>query len=355
MLDTVDNYVETAINDSAAGSLFIVAVDENALLGEGADTPGPGSFPLSGGTNEATGIVNADVVGDDTGHTGVHLFDDLDDISLLAIPGYYSAALVQQVIDYVETRKDLFYIVGPQAGRTRAQMETYRQVTGGFNTTYAGLYWPRIVVTDPVGAGSNPQRTIDPVGHILGIYARVDNLTPPDGGVWNTPAGLGDHGKIRGAIALESQVKDTDQDVLNPIGVNCLRKFNGQGIVVFGGRTLSNDVNWQYIAVRRLFTFVEQSVAKSTKAYVFRNNDYRLWAKLTDLITKFLRGLWEARAFPGSTPALSFFVKINETTTTPADVLVGRLIGEIGLAPQRPAEFLIFRFSQYDGSTTVTE
>jgi phage tail sheath protein FI len=355
MLDTVDNYVETVINDDATGSLIIRVVDENALLGEGADTPQAGTYPLSGGTDESTGIVTADIVGSEAGHTGVHLFDDLDDISLLAIPGYYAAAMVQQVIDYVEARKDLFYVVGPQAGRTREQIETYRQITGGFNTSHAALYWPRITVTDPVGAGSNPQITVDPVGHILGIYARVDNLTPPDGGVWNTPAGFGDQGKIRGALALEAQVRDSDQDVLNPIGVNCLRKFNGQGIVVHGGRTLSNDPNWQYISVRRLFTFVEQSVAKSTRAYVFRNNDFRLWQKLTDLISKFLRGLWEQRAFPGATPAQSYFVKIDETTTTPADVLAGRLIGEIGIAPQRPAEFLIFRFSQYDGSTTVTE
>lgn len=355
MLDTVDNYVETIINDSATGSLIIQAVDEAALLGEGADTPQAGDYLLSGGTDESTGIVTADIVGSVAGHTGVHLFDDLDDISLLAIPGYSSAALVQQIIDAVDARQDIFYIVGAAAGLTRDQVKTYRQVTGGFDAKNAALYWPRITITDPVGAGSNPQITVDPVGHILGLYARVDGLSAPDGGVWDTPAGTGDHGKLRGVLALETQVRDADADVLNPIGVNCLRKFNGQGIVVFGGRTLSNDIAWQYINVRRLFIFAEQSIAKSTKQFVFRNNDFRLWQKVTDLITAFLRGLWERGAFPGATPAESFFVKIDETTTTPADVLAGRLIGEIGLAPQRPAEFVIFRFSQLGGSTTVTE
>lgn len=354
MLDAADNYIETVINDQATGSLIITVTDENAPLGEGADKPAAGSFALSGGTDESTGLVNADIVGDEVG-TGVHLFDSLDDIALLAIPGYYAAALVQSIIAYAEARKDLFYVIGTQAGRTRDQVETYRKVTGGFDSKYAALYWPRIEISDPLGAGSDPRITVDPVGHILGIYARVDNLTPPNGGVWNTPAGLGDYGRIIGALKLETNPKDSDQDILNPIGVNCLRRFNGQGIVIFGGRTLSNDADWQYISVRRLFNYCEQSIARSTRQYVFRNNDAKLWQKLSLLISNFLRDLWSVGAMPGVSPAEAFYVKIDSTTTTPTDVLAGRLNGEIGIAAQRPAEFIVWKFAQFGGTTTVTE
>jgi hypothetical protein len=118
---------------------------------------------------------------------------------------------------------------------------------------------------------------------------------------------------------------------------------------------LSYDIEWQYISVRRLFIFVEQSILKSTKAFVFRVNDERLWKKLTSLVSRFLRGVFQVGGLKGTSESEAFFVKIDSTTTTPADILAGRLIAEIGLAPQRPAEFLVFRLSQFDGSSVVTE
>ena len=124
---------------------------------------------------------------------------------------------------------------------------------------------------------------------------------------------------------------------------------------MFGARTLSSDPLWRYVNVRRLFIYIEQSIVESTKSDVFRNNDFRLWAKLTDKIETFLRGLWQDGAMPGRTEEESFFVKIDETTTTSADVIAGRLNGEIGIRPNRPAEFIVFQFSQYDGGSSVSE
>jgi len=355
MLDTADNYIETIINDEATGSLIIAATDEDAVIGEGADQPAEGTYALASGTDESTGLVVADIVGNAVARTGVHALDDIENVTLLATPSYYDAAMVQELLTYCELRQDMFYAIGPQAGLSRAAIFTYRQNTGGFNSKYGALYWPRIKVSDPLGAGSSPKLTIDPVGHVLGVYARVDNIAPPDGGVHSSPAGEGDFGKLRGALELELVPDENDQNVLNPVGVNCLRRFQGQGIVIFGARTLSADPDWKYISVRRLFNFIEKSILQSTRSKVFRNNDYRLWSTLTTDITDFLEDQWKNGAMPGNSAAEAFFVNIGAPLTTQADIDAGRLIGQIGIAPQKPAEFLIFRFSQFDGGTSLTE
>ena len=352
-----DNYAETVINDEDTGSLYISWTDEDATVGEGANQPQEGTYALSSGTDESDSLASADIVGDEAGRLGLYALDDISDAALLAIPDFSDADLVQQVITYVEARQSLFYVVGAPAGYSRSAIKAYRENTLGADTKYAALYWPRIIVPDPVGTGSSPRKTIDPVGHVLGTYARVDNLPPPDGGVWSTAAGYGDFGKLKNVVKLEQYPNDGDQDVLNPIGVNCIRRFKGAGIVIFGGRTLSYNPDWKYIAVRRMFIYVEQSIANSTKADVFRNNDFRLWGKLKDRIRKFLSGLWKDGAMPGQSTDESFYVSIGtgDGTMTSADIEAGRLIGEIGIAPQRPAEFIIWRFSQYDGGSSVSE
>lgn len=352
-----DRYGPTVVNDLVVGSQILRWTDEEASIGLGLNVPAEGTYALSGAADESASLSDADVFGDETGKTGLYALDVLDDAQILVVPGAGGrAATVQTILDYCAARQNMFAIFGPSTALTRDQARAYRMTTGGWDSSYGALYWPRVIVADPIGAGRDPVRTIDPSGHIAGAFARNDNVAPPKGGVWSTPAGFGDFGKLKGVRALETYATDRDQDVLNPVGVNVLRKFKGAGIVIFGGRTLSNDAAWRYIAVRRLFLFVEQSIKAATQGDVFRNNDFRTWGELKDRITKFLEDLWRQGAFPGRTVEQSFFVTIDESTTTPSDVDAGRLIGSIGIAPQKPAEFIVFRYSQLpSGQLQITE
>jgi phage tail sheath protein FI len=151
---------------------------------------------------------------------------------------------------------------------------------------------------------------------------------------------------LRGVLDLTTEIDDHTQDVLNPRGVNAIRKFADRGIRVWGARTLASDALWKYVSVRRLFIFLERSIYEGTRWVVFEPNDDRLWARVIDAIRLFLRTQWRLGALFGRTEEEAFFVTCDRTTMTQDDILNGRLICEIGIAPARPAEFVIFRIFQ---------
>jgi phage tail sheath protein FI len=151
---------------------------------------------------------------------------------------------------------------------------------------------------------------------------------------------------VRGALGLEYDINDRMQDDLNPKGVNVIRAFPGRGIRVWGARTMTSNALWKYVSVRRLFIFLERSIYEGTQWVVFEPNDDKLWARVTDTIRLFLRGQWRLGALFGRTEAEAFFITCDRTTMTQDDILNGRLICEIGIAPVRPAEFVIFRIFQ---------
>jgi phage tail sheath protein FI len=204
------------------------------------------------------------------------------------------------------------------------------------DTSRAGFYYPWIVAAD---AGSGAQKLIPPGGHVLGVYARTDS----ERGVFKAPA----NETLRGALALEFDIDDETQNDLNAKGVNVIRGFPGRGIRVWGARTLTSDALWKYVNVRRLFIFLERSIYEGTQWVVFEPNDPRLWTRVTDTIREFLRAQWRAGALLGRTEDQAFFIICNETVMTQDDIVNGRLICEIGVAPVRPAEFVIFRISQH--------
>jgi phage tail sheath protein FI len=152
---------------------------------------------------------------------------------------------------------------------------------------------------------------------------------------------------IRGVIDLESGLTKNEHDQLNPIGVNCIRAFRGQGIRIWGARTLSSDPEWRYVNVRRLFNFVEKSILNGTNWVVFEPNDMRLWGTIERTVTMFLRQVWRSGALFGSTPDQAFYVKCDEENNPPENRDVGILTVDIGLAPVKPAEFVVFRLSQF--------
>jgi phage tail sheath protein FI len=160
---------------------------------------------------------------------------------------------------------------------------------------------------------------------------------------------------VKGAVGIEFTITKGVQNILNPRGVNCLRVFPGRGILVWGARTLSINRLWQYIAIRRLFNYIEESIKRGTQWVVFEPNDEKLWARVRATITQFLTRVWKDGALMGTKPEEAFFVKCDRTTMTQDDIDNGRLICTIGIAPVKPAEFVIFRIVQWTGGSSVTE
>ena len=198
------------------------------------------------------------------------------------------------------------------------------------------------MVLDPA-TGTN--RYVPPSGHIAGIWARNDS----ERGVHKAPA----NEVVRGAVELQTQLTRTEQELLNPIGVNAIRAFPGRGIRVWGARTLSSDPAWRYVNIRRLFNFLEKSILAATQFAVFEPNDEALWGKLRRSISAFLVNQWRSGALFGATADQAFFVKCDEETN-PAEIIdAGQVRCAIGVAPVKPAEFVVFELSQFSGGTSV--
>jgi phage tail sheath protein FI len=239
---------------------------------------------------------------------------------------------------------DRVAILDPPPNHNAQQIREWRREKAGYDSKYATLYWPWIKVFDPLlGRGVE----VPPCGHMAGIWARSDDTR----GVHKAPA----NEVVRGAIDLELLITKGEHDQLNPEGVNCIRAFPGRGIRVWGARTLSSDPAWRYLNVRRLFNFIEESVLEGTQWVVFEPNDMALWERVKRTINGFLVRVWRDGALFGATPQEAFYVKCD-SETNPAEVIdAGQLVVEIGIAPVKPAEFVIFRIAQFSGGASLTE
>jgi phage tail sheath protein FI len=238
------------------------------------------------------------------------------------------------IIDHCEILRFRFATI--DCDRPPTEPDTLDPRTTIRDTEYAGFYAPWIWISDPL---TGARRVVPPGGHVLGVYARVDT----ERGVFKAPA----NEILRGALDVRHDIDDRKQEVMNPRGVNAIRRFPGRGIRVWGARTLSSNGLWKYVSVRRLFIFLERSIYEGTQWVVFEPNDDRLWARVKDTIRLFLRTQWREGALFGRTEDEAFFITCDRTTMTQDDILNGRLICEIGIAPVRPAEFVIFRVFQY--------
>jgi phage tail sheath protein FI len=214
----------------------------------------------------------------------------------------------------------------------------------GVESSYSALYCPWIRIRDPV---SNLEILVPPGGQVAGIYARSDS----EKGVHKAPA----NEVVIGADKIEYSFNESVQNALDFKGINCIREFPGRGIRVWGAKTLSPDLIWKYINVRRLFIFLEKSIEKGTRWVVFEPNNEKLWASLKQTLTEFLTTIWKTGALMGETPQKAFFVKCDRTTMTQEDIDNGRLTMVIGVAPMKPAEFVIFRVSQWQNGSLITE
>jgi hypothetical protein len=249
-------------------------------------------------------------------------------------------AIQTAMINHCENLGDRFAILDCLPGQSPQEVKDWIVNEAGYDSSYAAVYYPWIKVANPLPIGDE-SIFIPPSGYIAGVYARSDNTR----GVHKAPG----NEIVRGTIGVEKPITKSEQDILNPVGMNCIRTFPGRGIRVWGARTLASDASWRYINVRRLFNFVEKSIEVGTQWVVFEPNDATLWSKIRRDVGAFLRRVWMDGALFGATPAEAFYVKCDEELNTIEVRDAGQVIIEIGICPVKPAEFVIFRISQWAG------
>ncbi|MGI9175544.1 MAG: phage tail sheath family protein [Rhodothermales bacterium] len=320
--------------------------------------------------------------------SGLQLFEEVDDIAIVAAPGFTDAASYDALLGHCEKLKDrvavldapcevsdinlLTQVATVSASSPRRSAADTEEGEGGEASgspasgstsggssrstglgarasKYGAIYFPCITVRNALAPNDENGRpnlvSVAPSGHIAGLWARNDATR----GVHKAPA----NETLRGALDVSYRLTRAEQDILNPAGVNCIRLFPREGIRVWGARTLSSDPEWRYVNVRRLFNMIEESIAESTRWIVFEPNDHTLWKSIRRDVSAFLTRLWRDGALMGRSPQEAFFVKCDEETNPPEVIDAGIVMILVGIAPVKPAEFIVFRISQYEGGVEV--
>ena len=295
------------------------------------------SFNLDGGSDGSISKVNAGTfIGIDKGpgqRTGIQSFLENSTVSMMAIPGVTTPEVQVALVAHCENLGSRFAVLDmPQKLSKPKDLIEFR---GLIDSTYAAMYHPWVQVFD---RSANKSSYIPPSGSVLGVYSRTDI----NRGVHKAPAN-----ETVACTGLSINYTKAEQDILNPEGVNLIRALPGQGIRIWGARTASSSSSFRYINVRRLFIFVEESIKASTNWVVFEPNDSMLWSRVSITVASFLDNLWRAGMLAGDSASEAYFVEIGTNTMSRDDIENGRLICNIGIAPTKPAEFVIFRISQF--------
>mgnify|MGYP005757352765 FL=1 len=351
--DAVELYEGVSLNVSSA-SYIAKAMAKSELVdvtaGETKDAVNPLSvftaaadpekavvFLAGGSDGGKKGITDDVFMGVDGGpgkRTGLAAFKELNNVSIMAIPGVTSPAVQLALVAHCANTGASFAVLDVPQDLVKPQdVLAHREK---IDSDYAAMYHPWIQIYDAL---NKKPAYIPPSGAVCGIYARTDN----ERGVHKAPA----NEVVYNCIGLSCLYNKAEQDILNPAGVNLIRALPGQGIRVWGARTCSSNSLWKYVNVRRLFIYLEESIKSQTNWAVFEPNDEMLWARVGRTIRAFLRDMWRNGALVGTTEDQAFFVNIGRDTMSQNDILNGRLICEIGVAPSRPAEFVIFRITQF--------
>jgi len=334
-------------------SKLVQVAEKESTLSLAERIPAPGSYPLAAAATTALAVkdVTPDtLIGSAAERSGVSGLELCDDVTMVVCPdimALYQAGKISRegvkiiqtaMLDHCTNMRDRFAILDSLPDLNPQGVKDWIVNEAGYDSKYGAVYYPWIKVANPLG---DDAIFVPPSGHMAGIYARSDTQR----GVHKAPA----NEIVQGAVGLECQITKSEQDSLNPQGINCIRAFPGRGIRVWGARTLSSDGSWRYINVRRLFNFVEKSIEMGTQWVVFEPNDQRLWQKIKRDVRAFLTRVWRDGALFGLAPDAAFYVKCDEETN-PIEVRdAGQVIIEIGIAPVKPAEFVIFRISQWAG------
>ena len=333
------NYIEGKMKKSELVRVSVspmTAVDNpvEELFGEGKTS---GTVILSGGSDGNLKAVTAGTfIGVDNGpgnRTGIQAFIENEQVSMMAVPGITMPDVIVSLVSHCENMKNRFAVLDMPSDcvKTKELIE-YREM---IDSTYAAMYHPWIQNFD---RSTQKSGFFPPSGAVMGVYARTDIAR----GVHKAPAN-----ETVMCTGLSINYNKGEQDILNPTGINLIRSLPGQGIRVWGARTASSNSAFKYVNVRRLFIYVEESIKVNTNWVVFEPNDTTLWTRVNITISAFLDTLWRSGMLAGATPEESYFVEIGASTMTQDDIRNGRLICNIGIAPSRPAEFVIFRVTQY--------
>jgi len=278
--------------------------------------------------------------------TGLVAMEDVTDVSIVAAPGstyagesYYRLDALQityNLIAHAEKMRYRIAVLDSPDGESVTQVAQWR---GQIDSSYAAFYYPWVRILDPV---TDAETNMPPSGFVAGIYARNDT----NFGVHKAPA----NEVVTDAISFEVILNKSQQDLLNPLGVNCFRFFENRGFRLFGARTATSDPEWKYVNLRRYMNYLKHSIDNGTQSVVFQNNGPILWANTTQLISDFLFNEFRNARLFGTTKDQAFFVRCDLTTMTQNDIDNGRLVCLIGVALLRPAEFVIFRIGQFTAS-----
>ena len=326
---------------ATAASLMVLLTGENAAGGltDGNDGELPSGSDFAGS--------EADVTDEKVRATGLTALGGIDDIAVVAMPDAATLSspdetftATQALIAHCENLRYRIAVVdGPQS----SSIDQIREFRGKFNSYYSALYHPWIEIPSSAGAAPpdvpSQRLLVPPSGFIAGIYARSDS----ERGVHEAPA----NEVVLGLTRLEENIGSSFQDALAAEGINCLRFFEGRGNLVWGARTMSSDPEWKYVNVRRLIIYIEHSVDNGTQWAVFEPNNETLWANVRQTVGDFLLVLWRKGALMGEKPEEAYFVRCDRTTMSQDDIDNGRLICLVGVAPVKPAEFVIIRIGQW--------
>ena len=361
----VADYVVTALEESQYLNVIDTSVVGSAL----AKRPSNGMYEINAPLLiPETDNFSEQIEGIRDDRTGVRGLFEIDEVTMIACPDLmkaYEAELID--LDQVHGVMDLMIsmcegaasgdipnppnrmvVLDPPPDRQKPQ-QVSRWLSHEFNrrSQFAALYYPWVMAPNPRNAGR--PIAIPPSGHIMGVWARTDEAR----GVHKAPA----NETPKGIVGLAYNCNFREQELLNPVGINCIRSFQNRGIRIWGARTLAepSDTAWRYINVRRLISYLEKSIELGTQWVVFEPNDQDLWQRVKRVISNFLTDLWRVGALAGATPDQAFYVKCDAQLNPPESVMMGRLFVEVGVAPVRPAEFVIFRVSQWNGSEESME
>ena len=328
--DKVEQFVNVS-NTVTNADYFVNAVGASkyvtCVAGTIAVTTGSTPVAFAGGVDGIDGILDTDY------ENALKLFDNLDDVNLICVPGQGSSAMIEKITSYAENRGNVFAIID---GEKTLTADTAVTLAKTLNKKYSAMYYPWIKVSDPL---SGKLRDCPPCGHIMGVYAR----TIQERGVWKAPAGV--EAVVRGAVDVLSVLTKADCDKLNPANVNAIMPRANYGIVVWGARVLGSDDSMKYISDVLLNVNIKESITNGTQWAVFEPNNKLLWDRVKTTVTSYLDGLWRAGAFAGDTANKAYYVKCDEELNTDDVVKSGKLICEVGYAPNTPAEFVIFRIA----------
>jgi hypothetical protein len=345
------DYFVTRLSGDSNESKLIEAIDLfPPLVDPLFATPAPStSLEFLGGT-EGAPLNDADYIGDEENpKSGMFLLDAQPELNFFSIPGITSVVVQKEMVGFADRKANIIAILdAPLADDEPLEVLNYRNIELNVDSSYAALYYPWLIERDPL---QGDQRiSTPPCGHVQGKYAET-GITR---GVQFAPANV----TLRNVIDLTYNVSDGEHDLLNPAGVNVIRSFSGEGIRIFGARTLTSFYDGRhYVNVRRLMNFVKESLRRGLRFAIFELNEPRTWTTVTLAVEEFLRSMFlRGQLFsPDGDPARAFFVKCDAETNPTSEIREGRMNVEVGINPPFPAEFVVVRLGIFDGGSTIEE